>query len=134
MVPISGCLASFEFRMHMTWLAAVAGRLRTGYRYSARLVYNTFPVPELSPGAKGALKAGAIGVLGAREQLLCEYTLGELYDPDDMPSALLAAHHKLDETVDRLYRARPFESDEERLKVLFAMYKGMVEAKEAGDA
>jgi len=122
-----------QARMHMVWLDAVGGRLKSDYRYSAVLVYNTFPVPELSPAAKGALKAGAIGVLGAREQF-SECTLGELYDPDDMPAGLLDAHKTLDEAVDRLYRTRPFESDEERLKVLFAMYEEMVASKETINA
>lgn len=41
-------LGLLESRMHMTWLRAVGGRLKTDYRYSAGLVYNTFPVPEIS--------------------------------------------------------------------------------------
>jgi hypothetical protein len=122
-----------QARMHMAWLGAVGGRLKTDYRYSAVLVYNTFPAPKLSEGDKDALKAGAIGVLAAREQFP-DRTLAELYDPDEMPSSLLDAHRSLDETVDRLYGSRAFESDEERLKVLFAMYKEMVEAKEAVNA
>lgn len=122
-----------QSRMHMAWLNAVGGRLKTDYRYSAALVYNTFPVPALSASDKDALKAGATGVLGAREQFP-DRTLAELYDPDEMPSVLRDAHKTLDETVDRLYRPEPFESDEERLKVLFAMYEEMVEAKETGDA
>lgn len=41
-------LGLLESRMHMTWLRAVGGRLKTDYRYSASLIYNTFPVPKLS--------------------------------------------------------------------------------------
>jgi hypothetical protein len=92
-----------QTRMHMVWLTAVGGRLKSDYRYSAFLVYNTFPVPTPSAKAKDALKTGAIGVLAAREQFP-DRTLAELYDPDKMPSGLLAAHKTLDETVDRLYR------------------------------
>lgn len=114
-----------QSRMHMVWLEAVGGRLKTDYRYSAVLVYNTFPVPELSASDKDALKAGAVGVLAAREQF-SDQTLAELYDPDKMPAGLLSAHETLDETVDRLYRARAFESDEERLKVLFGTYEETV--------
>ena len=51
-----------------------------------------------------------------------------------MPAGLLEAHETLDETVDRLYRTRPFESDEERLKVLFAMYEEMVAEQEVANA
>ena len=122
-----------QSRMHMVWLDAVGGRLESRYRYSAVLVYNTFPVPKLSAGDKDTLKTNAIGVLAAREQFP-DRTLAELYDPDKMPSVLLDAHKTLDETVDRLYRSLPFESNEERLKVLFAMYEEMIEAKETIDA
>ncbi len=92
-----------------------------------------FPVPKLSASDKDALKAGAVGVLAAREQF-SDQTLAELYDPDKMPAGLLSAHETLDETVDRLYRTRPFESDEERLKVLFAMYEEMVAEQEVANA
>ncbi len=122
-----------QSRMHMVWLDVVGGRMKSDYRYSAILVYNTFPVPELSANDKEALKTAAIGVLAAREQFP-DRTLAELYDPDTMPSVLLHAHETIDETVDRLYRPRPFESDEERLKGLFAMYEEMVGAKETVDA
>jgi hypothetical protein len=122
-----------QSRMHMVWLDAVGGRLESRYRYSAILVYNTFPVPDLSANKKEALKVGAVGILAAREQFP-DRTLGELYDPDDMPSGLLQAHQELDETVDRLYRSRPFESDEERLKALFAMYEEMGANQEVANA
>ncbi len=122
-----------QSRMHMVWLNAVGGRLKTDYRYSAALVYNTFPVPKLSASDKDALKTGAIGILAAREQF-SDQTLAELYDPDKMPAGLLSAHETLDETVDRLYRARSFESDEERLKVLFGMYEEMVTEQEVANA
>jgi N-6 DNA Methylase len=114
-----------QSRMHMVWLDAVGGRMKTDYRYSAVLVYNTFPVPSLSASDKEALKNRAVGVLAAREQF-SDRTLAELYDPDEMPAGLLNTHKALDESVDRLYRASPFESDEERLKLLFAMYEEMV--------
>lgn len=122
-----------QSRMHMVWLGAVGGRLKTDFRYSAVLVYNTFPVPKLSVSDKDSLKAGAVGVLAAREQFP-DRTLAELYDPDEMPAGLLDAHKALDEIVDRLYRSRPFESDEERLKVLFAMHEEMVGARVAANA
>lgn len=122
-----------ESRMHMLWLDAVGGRIKSDYRYSAVLVYNTFPVPTLATSDRDALKAGAITVLATREQFP-DRTLAELYDPDAMPTVLLDAHKALDQTVDRLYRSRPFDSDGERLKALFAMYEEMAEAEEAVDA
>ncbi|CAM5633073.1 DNA methyltransferase [Rhodanobacter lindaniclasticus] len=35
--------------MHMAWVRAVCGRLESRYRYSAGIVYNNFPWPELEP-------------------------------------------------------------------------------------
>ncbi len=58
-----------------------------------------------------------------------EKTMAQLYDPDKMPDGLRAAHHNLDLAVDRLYRAKPFTSDEERLEHLFKLYEEMT-AKE----
>jgi len=51
--------------------------------------------------------------------------MAELYDPDKMPEGLREAHHALDLAVERLYRSRPFTSDEERLEHLFGLYERM---------
>ena len=39
-------------RMHMVWMRTVAGRLKTDYRYSSALVYNTFPFPNITDSQK----------------------------------------------------------------------------------
>jgi hypothetical protein len=115
-----------QSRMHMVWVRAVAGRMKTDYRYSAVLVYNTFPVPRLSEVDREQLAAGAIEVLTAREREFGK-TLAELYDPDKMPAGLRQAHEALDGTVDRIYREKPFASDEDRLELLFEMYEKAVD-------
>ena len=114
--------------MHMVWVGAVAGRMREDFSYSSTIVYNTFPVPELSASSKEELTKRALRVLDVREYH-CEKTLAELYDPDLMPRNLREAHEKIDEAVDRLYKSTPFASDEERLAVLFAKYQQMIEAE-----
>lgn len=119
-----------QSRMHMAWTRAVAGRMKSDYRYSSVLVYNTFPVPELSEDKREALQAGAFGILDARARFAGK-TLAELYDPDNMPESLRDAHRALDETVDHIYRKKPFNSDEERLEMLFALYSEMT--NEDGD-
>ncbi|WP_421232684.1 type IIL restriction-modification enzyme MmeI [Aeromonas jandaei] len=53
-------------------------------------------------------------------------TLAELYDPDKMLTALLAAHQALDRAVDRLYRDRPFKDAADRLSCLLARYEALV--------
>lgn len=49
-------------------------------------------------------------------------TLGDMYNPENFPDDLRAAHHALDLAVERCYREKPFESDEERLEFLFKQY------------
>lgn len=111
-----------QSRMHMVWVRAVAGRMKTDYRYSAVLCYNTFPVPPLSEKQNTQLTEGATKILATREQFAGK-TLAELYDPDKMPDPLREAHKDLDEIVDRIYQPRrPFPSDEARLERLFMMY------------
>ncbi len=113
-------------RMHMTWVRAVAGRLKTDFRYSSAIVYNNFPVPSLSQTQKDAISDHVLDVLSARENH-SEKTLAEMYDPDKMPWDLKKAHMGLDDIVERSYRGRPFESDEERLSYLFKSYEKLVE-------
>ena len=62
--------------------------------------------------------------------------LADLYDPLTMPANLTKAHTELDRAVDACYRARPFESDRERVEFLFALYEkltaGLKEPKRRG--
>lgn len=116
-------LGLLESHMHMVWLRAVGGRLKTDYRYSAGLVYNTFPVPELSTRRKNMIEEQIFEILDLREEL--DGTLAELYHKDTMPESLRDAHKKLDEIVERAYKDTPFKSDEERLSHLLKRYKEM---------
>lgn len=116
-------LGLLESRMHMVWLRAVGGRLETRYRYSAGLVYNTFPVPELSTRRKNMIEEQVFEILDLREEL--GGTLAELYHKDTMPDSLRDAHKKLDEIVERAYKDTTFNSDEERLSHLLKRYKEM---------
>ena len=119
-------------RMQMVWLRTVSGRLKSDYRYSSTLCYNTFPFPPISDAQKMELKKHVFRIIEEREQF-SEKTLAYLYDPDKMPDGLRQAHHQNDLAVERCYRSKPFESDEERLEYLFKLYEQMVEAeKEKG--
>lgn len=117
-------------RIHMVWLRAVGGRLKTDYRYSNTIVYNNFPVPEIGERKKEKLTEAAFRVLDVREYH-SERTLAELYDPHKMPDDLRLAHQELDDLVDSIYRKKPFDSDEERLAHLFTLYETMIAAEEA---
>jgi hypothetical protein len=110
--------------MHMAWTRAVGGRMREDYQYSNTIVYNNFAVPPLTAVVKEQLTVAALRVLDVREYH-CERTLAELYDPDLMPADLRAAHAEVDLLVDSIYSKRTYETDEQRLSDLFAMYEAM---------
>ena len=117
-----GLFGLLTSRMHMVWLYYVGGRLKSDYRYSAGLVYNTFPVPDSS---LDGLESYAQRVLDARDAHLTS-TLADLYNPVTMPADLAKAHRKLDRAVDRLYRRKMFDSDLERIEFLLERYEGMI--------
>ena len=113
--------------MHMAWLRNVGGRLKSDYRYSIGLVYNTFPVPPGFPGEEkdlSELERLAQAILDARASYP-EATLSNLYDPDLMPTALRRAHDALDRAVDRHYRPRGFQSERDRFEHLLRLYEKM---------
>ena len=109
--------------MHMAWLRYIGGRLKSDYRYTIGLVYNTFPT--LPKGADlSKLEPLAQAVLDARAAHP-DATLANLYDPDLMPPDLRRAHRALDRAVDRLYRRTGFASERERVEHLFMLYEKM---------
>jgi hypothetical protein len=112
-------------RSHMAWLAQIGGRLESRFRYSAGLVYNTFPWPDATPAQRAKVEALAQAVLDARAAHPTA-SLADLYDPDTMPADLRRAHQALDLAVDRLYRAQPFNSDRDRVEHLFGRYEALV--------
>ena len=111
-------------KIHMVWVQSVGGRLKTDYRYSSQLCYNTFPFPTISDKQKEIINLHVFEVLDERAKYP-EKTLAQLYDPDKMPAGLKEAHHQLDLAIERCYRLKPFESDTERLEYLFKMYEEM---------
>ena len=111
-------------KLHMVWVRTVGGRLKTDYRYSAQLCYNTFPFPQISPEKKVEIEQAAEEVLVTRE-FHPEKTLADLYDPDKMPQDLREAHAKLDDIVESCYPGYPFVNDEARLECLFKLYEKM---------
>ena len=115
--------------MHMAWMRAVTGRMKSDYMYSVGVVYNTFP---MSPGSSdlSKLEPLAQAVLDARAAHP-DATLADLYDPDLMPPNLRRAHQALDRAVDRLYRPAGFASERERVEHLFMLYEKMCAPLEA---
>jgi hypothetical protein len=111
-------------KMHMVWIRTVSGKLKTDYRYSSTLGYNTFPVYPLSQDQKDILNKSARRILLARAAHP-EKTLADMYDRGKMPVELKEAHNENDHLVDKMYKKGGFKNDEERLSVLFDLYERM---------
>ena len=125
-------LGLLQSRMHMVWLRNIGGKLKTDYRYSNTLVYNTFPIPDLSEEDKLEIEDRISYILDVRDEELL--SLAELYgsplatkNPKPMNERLLNAHKALDRYIDKLYSKKEFSNDEERLSVLLKMYQQKID-------
>lgn len=121
-------LALIASRLHLVWVGTVCGKMKSDFRYSNTLGWNTFPVPTLTDQNKADLTRCAEDILLARE---AHYpaTIADLYDPEKMPTNLREAHERNDEVLERIYIGRRFRNDTERLEKLFAMYTQMTANK-----
>ena len=104
--------------VHMAWLRAVCGRLKSDYSYSNTIVYNNFPWPD---EMGDALEVCAQNILDARA-LYPDSSLADLYDPLTMPAELRKAHRDNDREVLRLYGLPADATDEQIVAKLFTMY------------
>ena len=86
----------------MGWMRTVAGRLGMGYRYSASIVYNNFPWPNLNDSIKAKLKITGEQIIESRN-LYPNWTLADLYDELTMPPELRKAHQDNDRAVMEAY-------------------------------
>ncbi len=120
-------MAFIASRLHLVWIATVCGKLKTDFRYSNTLGWNTFPVPLLTEQNKADLTACAENILLAREAHF-PATIADLYAPDKMPENLRRAHERNDEVLERIYIGRRFKNDTERLEKLFELYTKMTAA------
>ena len=92
----------------------------------------TFPFPKISEAQKQELTQCVFRILEERENH-SEKTLAQLYDPEKMPKGLREAHRLNDLAVERCYRSKPFETDEERLEYLFKLYEQMIAEEKTKD-
>ena len=120
-------MALIASRLHLDWIGTVCGKLKTDFRYSNTLGWNTFPVPLLTEQNKADLTACAENILLAREAHF-PATIADLYDPDNMPENLRHAHERNDEVLERIYIGRRFKNDTERVEKLFELYTKMTAA------
>ncbi len=111
-------------RLHLVWIATVCGKLKTDFRYSNTMGWNTFPIPKLTEKNKEDIAHCAEDILLAREAHF-PATIAELYNPENMPEDLRHAHERNDEVLERIYIGRKFKNDTERLEKLFDLYTKM---------
>ena len=117
-------MAIIASRLMHSWIGTVCIRMRTDFRFTPTLGWNTFPVPRLTEQDKADLSRTAENILLAREAHF-PATIADLYDPDAMPNDLRRAHEENDEVLERIYIGRRFRNDTERLEKLFEMYTKM---------
>jgi len=123
-------MALIASRIHLVWIATVCGKMKTDFRYSNTMGWNTFPVPTLTEKNKADLTRCAEDILLAREAHF-PATIADLYDPEKMPEDLRHAHERNDEVLERIYIGRRFKNDTERLEKLFELYTKMTADKPA---
>ncbi len=121
--------------VHMAWMRTVAGRLKSDYRYSAKIVYNNFPWPTVTEEQKEFIANTAQGILDARA-LYPDSSLADLYDELTMPVELRKAHQANDIAVMKAYGMikkvdgkDTFLTESETVARLFEMYQELTEKK-----
>ena len=121
--------------VHMAWMRTVAGRLKSDYRYSAKIVYNNFPWPTVTEEQKQFIANTAQGILDARA-LYPDCSLADLYHELTMPVELRKAHQANDIAVMKAYgmikkvdSKDTFLTESETVAKLFEMYQELTEKK-----
>jgi len=88
--------------VHMAWMRAVCGRMKSDYRYSNTIVYNNYPWPTPTDEQKVKIERTAQAILDARA-LYPDCSLADLYDEVAMPPELRKAHQQNDKAVMMAY-------------------------------
>lgn len=121
--------------VHMAWMRTVAGRLKSDYRYSAKIVYNNFPWPEVTDAQKEKISKTAQGILDARA-LYPDSSLADLYDELTMPKELRRAHQANDKAVMEAYGLtkivdgkKTWLTESETVARLFELYEQITNSK-----
>ena len=115
--------------VHQTWIKLLCGRMKSDYRYSGTLVYNTFPWPTPTPEQRANIEQTAQAILDARNKYP-ESSLADMYgDTMFLFPELLKAHRENDKAVMQAYGFPKDFSESDIVAELFKMYKAMTEGK-----
>ena len=88
--------------IHMAWMRTVAGRMKSDYQYSGKVVYNNFPWSQPTLEQQAKIEQTAQAILDARA-LYPDSSLADLYDELTMPPELRKAHQNNDRAVMQAY-------------------------------
>lgn len=103
--------------VHMAWMRAVAGRLKSDYRYSKDIVYNNYIWPEVTDDQKEKISKTAQAILDARK-IHQNVALGKQYGENmHIFSELYEAHQINDRAVIAAYGWDKDITDEEIVKI-----------------
>lgn len=117
-----------ESNIHMAWMRAICGRLKSDYSYTVNHVYNNFPWPSSTDEQKEKIKKTAQAILDARA-LYPNSSLADLYDPLTMPPELLKAHNANNRAVMDAYGFSTKISEADCVAELMKMYQKLTEEK-----
>lgn len=117
-----------ESIVHMAWMRVVAGRLKSDYRYSAKIVYNNFPWPTIDDKQKEKIEQTAQAILDARSNHPDD-SLADLYDDFSMQPDLRKAHKANDKAVLQAYGLSADATESEIVAHLFKMYEKLTKTK-----
>ncbi|GAB4097837.1 N-6 DNA methylase [Brachybacterium horti] len=120
--PTGYLFAIISSSMFLAWQRATGGRIKSDLRFSATVVWNNLPLPDVSDRVRQQIIDAGKGVLEARA-LHPERSLADHYNPLAMSPALTKAHDALDRVVDKAFGARGvLHTEEERQRILFKRY------------
>lgn len=113
--------------VHMSWMRAVCGRLKSDYRYSKEIVYNTFPWPDTTDDQKAKIEQTAQTILDARAQYP-DCSLADMYgEKMYLFPELLKAHQNNDRAVMQAYSFSVKDMTESQcVAELMKMYQDLV--------
>lgn len=110
--------------VHMVWMRAVCGRIKSDYRYSKEIVYNNFPWPNPTEKQKKEIEKTAQAIINERKKYP-NSSFASLYDPNLMPKSLRKAHEANDKAVENAY-GKKFKNEAECVAYLFSQYDQLI--------
>ena len=114
--------------VHMAWMRAVCGRLKSDYSYSNTIVYNNFPWCDATDEQKAKIEETAQSILDARAKYP-DSSLADLYDETLMPPELRKAHQANDRAVMSAYGFSTKMTESECVAELFKLYESMTKSR-----